>query len=189
MTFAAFWTRHACVFFLQRLDVSTLRLAVVIATADEFTETAFFVNQLAIAFWTEAVFHFGRLFCCFGGFFGGFVYIAGVISVWIALAGNEAAAFAKFNHQFVVATLRAHCVDFFGSDLRAWNVFFFFDLFVKVFPEGFHHRLPLALAAGNLVQLVFEFGGEVVIYVLALLLGGEFVGDVASVGWREAFLV
>ena len=49
MTFAAFWTGHACVFFLQGLDVSTLGLAVVIATADEFTETAFFVNQLTIA--------------------------------------------------------------------------------------------------------------------------------------------
>ena len=105
------------------------------------------------------------------------------------MAGNEAAAFAKFNHQFVVATFRAHFVDFFGSDLRAWNVFFFFDLFVKVFPEGFHHGLPFALAAGDFVQLVFEFGGEVVIYVLAEMLGEEFVDDVASVGWREAFLV
>ncbi len=189
MTFAAFWTRHACVFFLQRLDVSTLRLAVVIATANELTETAFFVNQLTIAFWTETAFYFGRLFCCFGGFFGGFVHIAGVITIWITLAGNEAAAFAKFNHQFVVATFRAHFVDFFGSDLRAWNVFFFFDLLVKVFPEGFHHGLPFALAAGDFVQLVFEFGGEVVIHVLAKMLGEEFVDDVACVGWREAFLV
>ena len=131
MAFAAFWTGHASVFFLQRLDVSTFRLAVVIATADELTETAFFVNQLAIAFWTPS------------------------------------SSVAK----------------------PARDVFFFFDLFVKVFPEGFHHWLPLALAAGDFVQLVFEFGREVVIHVLAEMLGEEFVDDVAGVGWCEAFLV
>jgi hypothetical protein len=59
-----------------------------------------------------------------------------------------------------------------------------------LFPEGsqkpLHDRDPLLLAAGDLVELVLQPRGEVVVHVLREVLGEEGVDDAADVRGHEA---
>ena len=87
------------------------------------------------------------------------------------------------------AAFGAGFVQFFGGEFGAFDAFFFGNLFLERLPEFVHHRYPLAFAVGDFVELVFEFGGEVVIDVLGEVVGQEFVDDVAGVGGHEAFLL
>ena len=177
--------------FFQRFDVLAFG---VVGAADEFAAgAAVFVNQLAAAFGALAAFEFGLfggfLRGAFGGLFGGFVNVAGVAAFGVAGAGNEAAVAAELDLQFVVAAFGAGFVEFLGGEFGALDAFFFFNLFVETFPEFVHHRYPLAFAVGDFVELVFEFGGEVVVDVLGEVFGEEFVDDFAGVGRGEAFLL
>ena len=85
------------------------------------------------------------------------------------------------------AAFRAGFVEFLRGKFGAFDAFFFFHLFDERFPEFVHHGNPAAFAVGDFVELVFKFGGEVVVDVLGKVFGQEFVDDVACVGGHEAF--
>ena len=163
-TFTAFGAGHAGIFgFFQGFDVFALGI---VGAADEFAETAFFIHQLAAAFGAFAPFYDGGLFGGLGGFFGGFVEVAGVVAIGVAGAGDETATFAEFDLQLVLAAFGAGFVQLFGGDFGALDAGFFLNLFVEALPEFVHHGNPLPLAAGNVVELVFKLGGEIVVHVL-----------------------
>ena len=147
----------------------------VVAAADEFAETAFAVHELAAALGAASAFEFGLLGGvlgdALGGLLGGFADVAGVVAFGVAGAGDEAAAFAEFDLKLVLAAFGAGFVECFGGDFGALDAFFFLDLLVETLPEFVHHRYPLALAAGDVVELVFKLGGEVVIDVLLEVFG------------------
>ena len=191
MPFAALRTGHAGVFrFFQRLDVFAFRI---IGAADEFAAgTAVFEHELSAAFGAAASGQFGlRLrvaFHALGSLLGGFVGIARVIAFGIACTGDEAAGFAEFDLQLVLAAFGAGFVQFLRGEFGALDAFFFFNLLVEAFPEFVHHGHPRAFAVGDFVQLVFQFRGEIVVHILLEMLGEEFIDDVARVGGLEAAL-
>ena len=159
--------------FFQRFDVFALG---VVGTADEAAAgAAVFVNQPATAFWAFAPiqlcllgFGFGN---ALGGLGGGFVCIPGIVAIGITGTGDESSFFAKLDLQFVLSAFGAGFVQLFGGEFGTFDTGFFFNLFVEAFPEFVHHGYPLPLAAGDVVQLVFQLGGEIVIYVLLEVFG------------------
>ena len=161
----------------------------VVGAADKFAVTSFFIHQLATVFGTETTFDYGRLFGFFGRVFGGFAHIAGVVAIGVARAGDKAAAFAEFDLQLVVAAFGTDFFQLFGGDFGALDAFFFLHLLIEAFPKLAHYRHPLALATGNVIELVFELGGEMVIDVLGEMLGEEFVDNIAGIGGHKAFLL
>ena len=169
----------------QRLDVLALR---VVGAADELAVAALLDHQLTPVLRADPVFDDDRCFFFGGGLLGGFVQVAGVVAVRVAGAADKATALAEADVQRLAA-LRAGFVEAFGGDLGAADAFLLGNLLVESLPEAVEHRNPLALAGGDIVKLVFEPGGEVVVDVLGEVLGQELVDDLAGIGRLEALLV
>ena len=70
------------------------------------------------------------------------------------------------------------------DDLRDREILRAADRYGKIAPEILQHLAPRNLAVGNLVELVFEIGGEAV-FDIALEETGEERGDERGRGPRE----
>ena len=116
------------------------------------------------------------------------LFVAGEIAVRITGAADEEPAFAEFTSQLLAAFWAVFVDEFRGGAGNA-GVAFFRHLLAEVLPEIFQHRLPLDFAIGNVVELVFQIGGEVVVDPVGEMLGEEFVHYPAHVGGCEALLV
>ena len=173
----------------QGLDVLALG---VVGAADELAEAALLDDELAAILRTHPVFDHHQFFLLGrggrGSFFGGFVEVAGVVAFRVAGAADEAAALAEADVQRLAA-LGAGFVELLGGDFGAADAFLFLQLLLEALPEAVEHRHPLALAVGDVVKLVFQPGGEVVVDVLFEVLGQELVDDVTGVGRLEAFFL
>ena len=130
------------------------------------------------------IFHFGKL--CLAQ--------DSLDKTWHAEAGPMITVPIRYLHYYSVLGLGADVaanrqfVKGLFAGARMNYAFFFGNLFVKPFPEVIHYRNPLALAIGDFIKLVFEFGGKVVIHILCEMFGEKLIDDVAGVGGDKAFL-
>ncbi len=89
----------------------------------------------------------------------------------------------------MLAALGAGLLELLLGHVLARNRLLLANLRGKVLPEFLEHRHPLLLAVGDVVELVLELRGVLVVHPVREMLREELVHDTADVGWREALLV
>ncbi len=109
----------------------------------------------------------------------------GFVFVVLAADLRERAVFAHA-HRYRLAGHRIDAEIALAGAFRAVDlVGLLVERGLELFPEFFHQHRPRLLAAGHRVELVFQFGGEVVVDVMFEMRGQKAVDQTADVGRPE----